>query len=176
MNAAKIDGNERLRRGLAGGAAAGAVAGLVLAAFLTVMNLTHGKDLWVALKGAALPFLGARAAQPGFDALAVCLGVVCHFAVSIGWGILFGVIVYGLSRNLTPVAGAVWGIVVWLGMYYVVLPAVGAGEVTRATPVSNAIVTHLLFGISLALGFLPYQRTVEHPTGFPTEHGAPLPH
>ena len=171
----KIETDERLRRGLGGGAVAGIIAGLVLAAFLTIMNVRHGQDVWVGLKGAALPFLGARVQQPGFDALAVLLGVVCHMAVSIGWGVLFGAIVYGFSKGLTVAAGAVWGIVVWLGMYYAVLPAVGAGDLPRHVPVVNAILSHVLFGLVLGIGFLPFQRTVTQTPRLPTEHHVPQP-
>jgi hypothetical protein len=167
--------SERWRRGLGGGIVAGIIAGAVLSVFMTIMNLTQGKDVWVGMKGAALPFLGERAHAPGFDAGAVVLGVLCHFAVSIGWGGLFGVIAYGLSKGMTVLAGALWGIVVWLGMYYAVLPLVGAGEVTRSTPVVQAITTHVLFGLVVGLGFLPYQRTVVRTSDFPTHH-APLPH
>jgi hypothetical protein len=166
--------SERWRRGIGGGFVAGIVAGLVLSVFMTAMNLSQGKDLWVGMKGAALPFLGERVHQPGFDATAVPLGILCHFAVSVGWGMLFGVIAYGLSKGMTVVAGAVWGIVVWLGMYYAVLPLVGAGEVTRNTPVPMAIATHVLFGLVVGLGFLPYQRTIARTSDFPTHH-APLP-
>jgi hypothetical protein len=170
-----MDEKERLRRGIGGGAVAGVVAGLILALFLTVMNLTHGQDLWVGLKGAALPFLGERVHQPGFDAVAVMLGVLCHTAVSVGWGVLFGAIAYGFSKGLTVAAGVVWGVVVWLGMYYAVLPAVGAGDLPRSIPVANAIASHVLFGITMALAFLPFQRAVARTPSAPTEFHAPQP-
>ena len=175
MDGTHIDGNERMRRGVGGGAVAGIVAGLVLAAFLTVMNLSQGKDFWVGFKGAALPFLGERVHQPGFDALAVSLGVACHMAISIGWGVLFGALAYGLSKGFTVAAGALWGAVVWIGMYYVVLPIVGAAEVTRSVPVLHAIATHVLFGLVMGLAFLPYQRSVVRTTDLP-RHQVPLPH
>lgn len=166
--------SERWRRGLGGGIVAGIIAGAVLSVFMTIMNLTQGKDIWVGMKGAALPFLGARVHEPGFDSVAVPLGILCHFAVSVGWGALFGVITYGLTKGMTVLAGALWGIVVWLGMYYAVLPLVGAGEVTRTVPVVHAITTHVLFGLVVGLGFLPHQRTIARTSSFPTHH-APLP-
>ena len=175
MEITEIAGNERMRRGVGGGVVSGLVSGLVLAVYLTVMNVAQGGDLWIAAKGAALPFLGERVHQPGFDAAAVLLGVLCHMAISIGWGALFGAIVYGLSKGLTVLAGIAWGIVVWIGMYYAVLPLVGAGDFARSVPVSSAIVTHVLFGLVLGIAFLPYQRTVTRTTDLPTHH-VPLPH
>jgi len=41
-------------------------------------------------------------------------------------------------RIPTNVLGALWGIVVWLGMYYVVLPLVGMGQVARSVPLAMA--------------------------------------
>jgi hypothetical protein len=43
-------------------------------------------------------------------------------------------------------------------MYYVVLPIVGLGEYAASTPLLMAIVSHLVFGLGVGLGFLPYQR------------------
>lgn len=147
------------RAALAGGAAAGAIAGAVLTAFMFVMALVKGLDPWqTSLKGAGAPFLGDAAMQPGFDLVPVLVGTLCHFAVSIGWGLLFGVIVYGWTRPMTMLAGAAWGIVVWLGMFYVVLPLVGQGEMTSQAKIGTAILYHVLFGIALGAGFLPFQR------------------
>ena len=83
------------------------------------MALVKGIDPWqTALKGAAAPLSGEAAMRPGFEAGPVLLGLVCHFAVSIGWGLLFGLVAYGVA----------WGIVVWLGMFYVVLPHATLGH------------------------------------------------
>jgi hypothetical protein len=141
-----------------GGVIAGILGGAVLSALLLVMNAAMGRDIWMALKGAGAPFLGERAHQPGFDGAAIALGVLCHFAVSIGWGVLFGLLCFGLSKPLTVVAGAFFGIVVWVGMYYVLLPAVGLGQAASSQPIATAILTHVLFGLVVGLGFLPFQQ------------------
>jgi hypothetical protein len=44
-------------------------------------------------------------------------------------------------------------------MYYVVLPLVGMGFVADQTPLAIAVVNHVVFGVAVALAFLPYQRT-----------------
>ena len=148
-----------------GGVVAGIIGGLVLAAILVVANIAAGGDGWAALKGAAAPFLGARAQADGFDGGAVALGLACHFAISILWGLLFAVISYGLSRGATVLAGALWGIVVWFGMFYLVLPVAGLPGVAQSTPLLDAIVSHLAFGLAVGVGFLPFQH--ERPTAPP---------
>lgn len=144
---------------LAGGAAAGAIAGAVLTIFMTVMALVKGLDVWSSVfKGASAPFFGEAATQPGFDLWPVVVGAICHFAVSIGWGLLFGLLFYGVSKPATVLAGALWGIVVWLGMFYVVLPVVGLGEMARQAPVLSGIIYHVVFGLAVGVGFLPFQQ------------------
>jgi hypothetical protein len=127
--------------------------------------------VWSGMKFAALPFLGERVMQPGFELGPVLLGVLCHFAVSVGWGILFGLIFYGVAKGATVAWGALWGVVVWLGMFYVVLPIVGAGQVAKMMPVPLALFEHVLFGLAVGLGFLPYQV----PRGIPLEVRRPAP-
>jgi hypothetical protein len=150
------------KRALGGGAAAGAIGGAVLAVFMTIMALVRGMDVWsTTFKGAAAPFIGDAATQPGFDAGPVLLGTAMHFVVSIGWGIGFGLLFYGLSRGATLLASLVWGLVVWIGMFWVVLPLAGLSEMAAAAPKSTGILYHLVFGLAVGLGFLPFQR--RHP-------------
>ena len=146
------------RQAAKGGAIAGIVAGAILALFLVATSLAGGRDIWMPLKGAGAPFLGERAMQPGFDAVALAVGALGHFAVSALWGAAFGLLFYGLSKGTTMVAGFFWGFAVWIGMYYLVLPLIGLGDMARGTPLSLAIIEHLLFGIVLGSAFLPFQR------------------
>jgi hypothetical protein len=142
---------------------------LVVALIGILGNLAEGRGFWLGLKGASAPFVGqARATAPGFDASAVLLGVIGHFAIAIVWGILFAAVVYGVTRATTVAAGLLWGLVVWAGMFYVVLPILGLGRMAHAVPAGAAIVQHLIFGVGTALGFLPYQR--EEPAGLARAH------
>jgi hypothetical protein len=159
------DGRERAAFG---GIAAGVVGGVVLSAYMLVTNLVSGRDPWVALKIAALPFFDLeRVVRPGFEVVPVLLGVATHFAVSVAWGLLFALIFYGLRKPMTVAAGAIWGIVVWAVMSYVALPVVGATEIVRSTPVAIALLEHMLFGVAVALAFLPFQRTRGLPAARP---------
>jgi hypothetical protein len=145
-----------------GGVVAGVIGGAVMEILLLITMRMHGGDIWAAMKGAATPFVHARAQQPGFDAPMVLLGLCCHFAISIIWGALFALLFYGLSKGATVIAGAFWGIVVWLVMYYAVLPIAGLAAAARGTPVANAVIMHVVFGLAVGLGFLPFQRTRTH--------------
>lgn len=145
-------------RAFGGGIVAGIVAGLVLAAINVGMNVAEGRDIWPALKGAGIPFLGERAAQPGFDLEAVLVGAGSHLGISIIWGLLFATLFNGASKLGTVALGAVWGVVVWLVMYYLVLPIAGFSELPKMVPMNQAVVMHVLFGVILGIAFLPFQR------------------
>jgi hypothetical protein len=153
---------------LGGGVLAGIFGGLVLTGVLIALAHSAGQDMWGAVKGASSPIYHDRAHLPGFDAGPVLLGLVGHFAISVVWGVLFAAIFYGLSRPATVLAGAAWGVVVWLVMYYLVMPFFGLAAAAAATPVVYAIALHVMFGMAVAIGFLPFQvhvRTV-HRTGY----------
>ncbi len=147
------------KRALEGGLAAGAIAGAALAVFMTVMCAIKGIDIWSnVFKGAAAPFIGEAAKAPGFEVGPVLLGAACHFAISMLWGAAFGLLVYGLSKPMTMLASLAYGALVWLGMYYVVLPLVGLGAMVKGAPIATAVVYHEIFGLALGAAFLPFQR------------------
>ena len=141
-----------------GAMVAGLVSGGVLTTMMTLMSALRGKDVWFGMKGAAAPFLGERAMTPGFDPIAVPMGLALHLFISIGWALGFASLFYGLSTKATVLAGAFWGADVWLGMYYVVLPLVGLASMRADAPMSRAVLYHVFFGLILALAFLPFQR------------------
>jgi hypothetical protein len=147
--------NYERKRAAIGGIVAGLVAGIVLALFMLVMNLLARQDIWLGMKLAGVPFLGEAATQPGFDAIPVVVGVATHMAISAAWGLGFGMLFYGLSKIATVLLGALWGVVTWFTMLYVVLPAFGLGELARAMPLQIALGEHVLFGVALAIAFLP---------------------
>lgn len=146
------------RHALRGGVVAGAAAGAILTVMMVTMSFARGNDVWYGIKGAAQPVLGDRAMLPGFDLMAVLLGFAIHIAISIAWAIPFAFVVLGLKRLATIAVGAAWGVLVWFGMYYVVLPLVGLETMVDDAPISRAIAYHLFFGVALALTFLPFQR------------------
>jgi hypothetical protein len=144
------------KESLRAGVFAGLAAGVLLTLFMTVMSSMRGNDIWYGIKGAAAPFLGARAMAPGFDPFAALLGFATHLAVSVAWAVPFALLFRGGGRAMTLAAGAAWGIPVWLGMYYVVLPLVGLASMQDDAPVLRAVAFHVIFGVFVSLGVMGY--------------------
>jgi uncharacterized membrane protein YagU involved in acid resistance len=154
-------GKEERRSAWKGGVVAGLIGGAVMAVFMMIMNAAKGMDVWMGAKMPGMPFLGQTAMEPGFAFGPVMIGMLSHFLVSIVWAVPFALLVYGFSRAATVGAGALWGIVVWLGMFYIVLPILGLGQIPKSMPVGLAVIEHVLFGVGTAVGFLPFQRRIE---------------
>ncbi len=141
-----------------GGAIGGIAGGLALTVFALAHALIEGADAWPVLKTAALPLYGTHVFAPGFELFPVLIGISNHFAIAMLWGAVFGVFAYGLPRVATLAAAFAWGLVVWFGMHFVVLRLMGWGEVTASMPIGLALFEHLLFGLAMGIGFLPFQR------------------
>ena len=160
----------QFRRAATGGAIAGLVAGIFTSVFLALTNAAKGHDVLQGLKFAGVPLLGKRALEPGFDHVAIVIGVFDHLVISMAWGFLFGLLFFGLSKGLTLLAGVLWGFVVWVVMLYVALPVLGFPPGGN-NPVPVAIFTHILFAVVLALVFLPFQHEIPTiPRRRPTPH------
>jgi hypothetical protein len=140
------------------GVFAGVTAGLFLILMMTVMSAARNKDVWYGIKGAAAPFLGERAMQPGFDLPAVGLGLITHLMISAGWAVIFALLFHGVSRLVTIVGGILWGFVVWIGMYYAVLPVVGLESMQHDASPGRAIAFHLLFSGAMTAAYFLYPR------------------
>ena len=140
------------------GAMAGLAAGVALLLGLLALDLFQGQDIWVSMKTAAAPIIGARAFEPGFALGPILLGLVIHLATSAAWGAPFGMICRNMGPNATVGMGLVWGLAVWMGMFRIALPLVGLGEMAGNVPTGRAIGEHLFFGVALAIAFLPYRR------------------
>ncbi len=149
---------EEVAPAIKGGVVAGLMGGAVLVVLMMGANLVRGIDLWGAWKLAGAPFMHGRALQPGPAGTPVIVGLLSHFAVSVAWGVPFALLVYGLRKGRTVIAGLGLGVVSWLGMFYVVLPLLGLRDTARAIPIGTAIFEHVLFGVATALAFLLFQR------------------
>jgi hypothetical protein len=156
----------QVERAAKGGVIGGLVSGVVISVFLAVIDAARGNDVLGGLKFASYPFFGDRVFEPGFDHVTIVAGIVTHLAVSMFWGTLFGLLFFGLSKRMTLFAGAFWGLMVWVVMLYVVLPVLGFFPGGN-NPIAMAIFTHVLFGVTLAAAFLPFQGDlppVQRPT------------
>jgi hypothetical protein len=166
----------RTAQSVAIGGLAGLVGGLVASMFMTAVAMSGGGDAWVAAKIAAAPFVGVRAMAPGFDGDAVILGVIGHVAVSAVWGALFGLVALRLPAPAAPAAGVLWGMIVWLVMYYVLLPVLGIRYVVTSTPLAVAAGQHMVFGLAVALTFVALRRWTGSSVRPEIRSGTPTPH
>jgi hypothetical protein len=151
-------GRQQTTIAITGGALSGILGGIALSLYMLLATIARGADPWLAFKFASVGFYGERALDRGFSADTVFWGILAHFAIAAGWGLLFGLLVFGASRGATVFAGVVWGFVVWIAMYHIVLPLAGLADITQGSSAAGAIIAHIIFGGSLAIGFLPFQR------------------
>src|SRR5689334_18833076 len=110
---------------LVAGIIAGIAAGVALTLVMLGVAIAIGQDPWLVAKSAALPFLGAAASTPGFDLTAVLVATLAHFAVAVAWGVLFALLLYRAPKAITVMAGPFFGVLVFIAMFYAVLPAIG---------------------------------------------------
>ncbi len=162
-----VTNRDEVRIALRGGAVAGLVGGLTLGLFVLIVAIWQHGYLWVPFKFPAAPLLGERVLAPGFDPLAIVLGLLVHAVVSIGWGVAFAFLAYGLPRRTTLLAGALFGILVWIGMFYLVLPILDLSYLAAQVPVALAILEHVLFGFAAGAAFVSFQRPVAAAAGTP---------
>lgn len=149
-----MDDADRCARG---GVAGGLTGGLALSLLTAFRSIDAHRDVWTQLKIPALPFFGARAMDAGFAFWPVAVGVATHLAFALSWGLLFAIFAYGLSRPATVLVAPLFGIVAWLTMFYVVLPLFGLGSLARLMPPRLVATEHIVFGLAVAVGFLPFQ-------------------
>lgn len=138
--------NERLNSGDAAvkGLFNGFIAGLTMAIVLVVAGLTRGVP--------AASTLDLFTPVPGSGPLG---GGLAHLAVSGIYGMLFGLIWSGASRlvwwksGIWPAifAGAIYGLLLWLGAQYILLPTTGAA--LGSLPPAQFLIAHLVYGLIL---------------------------
>ena len=97
--------------------------------------------------------VGASAYQGGLSSAA--LGLFFDFIVAIGWGACF-VIAYHLIpfvRRWVVASGLIFGVIVMLTMFYIVVPIGRAQHPSTAIPpLLNSLIAHtLFFGLPVAL-------------------------
>src|SRR6266542_2991858 len=134
-----------------GGALAGLGGGLAMAVVAAIIATSMGQDIWQEAKQiAAIVYGPAALAQPGFDAGPVLVGSLIHLVVSALLGALFGILTRRVLRLTsdfwTPVlAGLIYGMLIWLVAYFVVLPLLNPALLDLYAPAF--IVQHLVYGM-----------------------------
>ena len=138
----------RLRAGIG----AGIIGGIVSAAWGLLVSPILGTDPIAETRLAAGALLGAAATAPGSAPLII--GALSHMAVSIAWGVVFALFCGGRSAGATLAAAVPFGIVVWIAMFHVVLPLLGAAWIVAGFSTARAMTEHVVYGVGVALGLL----------------------
>ncbi len=139
-----------------GGAIAGFLAGAVMVLLSPILSLITNVNIWVPPKliAATAPWInGATATQPGFEFAPVLTGTVIHFLVSTVLGMLFGLFFRGLRLpsdfGLPLLIGLVYGILIFLGAFFVILPLVNPTLVQFS--MGPVLAQNLAFGVCLGI-------------------------
>ena len=142
-----------LREQILAGLAAGIAGGVLIDLFLFAVELAGGTP--AARLAGNFAFIAATLLGPGAYAspAAVPLGVVLHFAVSVGWALGYVYLVRSQPQLLTRpiISGAGFGLTVYVFMQIVLLTA---GQYHRPSPgvLGTQLAAHLVFfGIPVAL-------------------------
>jgi len=146
-----------------GGVPGGLVAGLAGGTFLAWACFFLGLWSGDTAVGVRLPILCLFGKAGAHGLLAVLAGFGGHVFVSLVWGGVFGLLFYGHTKAVTLFMGPVWGAIVYWIMLGWVMPAFGQAALAKALPVGPALALHMCFGLSVALVFLRYQKTIPIP-------------
>jgi hypothetical protein len=134
------------------GAITGLLGGLVLVVAAAVTGAIIGVPPADFARGISAVFRGdAAMAGAGGDVL---LGLVVHFAVAVATGVLFAWLIGRATSDGKALVGAlVYSLAVWAIMLYVVARAAAPQfvTITEAAPWWAWLVSHLLYGVPLAL-------------------------
>ncbi len=141
-----------MKRGIGIGAwMLGAVVGALVMDAVAVL-WAGPAGAWPALKCPAFPF----AMHPGFNLPVLLASQLGHGIVAIAWGILFGLLFAKKSAATLLLAGPLWGIVVLVAMYFVVLPAFDMEGYVKQTNLLHALALHVGYGVGLGAVMASY--------------------
>src|SRR5215470_6552317 len=143
------------------GAIAGMIGGAMMAMFTMLATITYlGMGFFTPLYVIASPLTGRQAMMTAmhggtfyFTLGPAVLGLVVHMLWSALWGIVFGLLAYGLHlRGVAAVIGGlVYGVLVMLAMSFIVAPIVGAPNFFQLLGWPTWTIGHVLFGMVVGL-------------------------
>lgn len=134
---------------------AGLVASIAMGMLAMIISSLVGGSFWapmIYIAAAVMPGLQTVGPHPGFALMPVMLGLLGHMMNSVVLGLIFSAVAlrYVRGRWALVGAGVVWGLVVFLAMELVVLPAVDPIMLRMKPPAF--LLVHLMWGA--VLGFL----------------------
>jgi hypothetical protein len=147
---ATVTVSNRAAVSIGAGVTGGILGGILIDAFLAIANQTPIVAIWQFVASALVG--PAAFSSPSY----AVLGFAMHFAISIGWGVIFA----GLASGPLPalvrrpwLSGIAYGIVVMLAMTTgLVLAHVGGGGAPSAAMLVKSLIAHtVFFGVPIAL-------------------------
>ena len=132
------------------GAYAGIIAGaLFLTLEMFLIKVLGGGHLWdpVRLSASIAMGNGAVASERPITSDILFVGLLVHFLLSIWYAVLLGILIHKLKPSLAVMGGAGFGLLMYLFHFYVL-----AGIYPWVVDFRGgiALVTHLIFGMSVA--------------------------
>jgi uncharacterized membrane protein YagU involved in acid resistance len=140
------------------GAVAGLVGGVAMAVVGALIATAMSTDIWLTPERiAALVFGPVAAATPGFDAAPVIVGSLLHLALSALFGAVYALLISKVLRVTTEygapvVGGLVYGLLIWLVAYFIVLPVLNPLLLDVYAP--SFIIQNLVYGTVLGLVYM----------------------
>ncbi|GAB4206133.1 MAG: hypothetical protein OHK0022_32900 [Roseiflexaceae bacterium] len=138
-----------------GGALAGLGGGIAMAVAAALISLAQGGDIWLESRQiATLVYGGSVATEGGFATGPVIVGTLLHFLFSALFGAIFGILMRRVLKlptdfGLPLLCGLLYGFMIWMGAYFVVLPALNSPLLSSYAP--SFIIQHLIYGMVTGL-------------------------
>jgi hypothetical protein len=155
------------------GAITGMIGGAVMAMFTMIASATYlGMGFFTPLYAIASPLVGQQALMTSlhqgvfsFALGPALLGLVGHMMWSALYGMIFGLIAYGvhLKGLAAVISGLVYGVLVMLLMSFVVAPIAGAPNLLHLLGGLSFTLGHLLFGLVVGLWPVLRPQDFAHP-------------
>ena len=150
-----IDTGWWIKHGLIGGI----VAGISMMIVEMIIAALMGMDAFMPPRMIAGIALGKSAMDPSTPLMTAALsGMLLHIVLSIVYGVIFALVVANIRAVQAPaaviVAGAVYGLLLWLINFYIIAPPAGwVWFPTMANPVQQVISHVIGFGLVLGVYF-----------------------
>jgi hypothetical protein len=138
-------------------AIAGLGGGIAMAIVAALIAISRQGDIWLEAKQIAAVVYGPAAiTQPALATNAVLLGSLLHLIVSALLGLLFGLLSHRVLRLTTDfgmalLTGMIYGMLIWLLAYFVILPQIDAALLETYVPAY--IVQHIVYGVVTGLHY-----------------------
>jgi hypothetical protein len=159
LQAASVSGlNVASRKIEVAGALAGLAGGIAMSAIGALISFAIQESVWRTPKQIAAFLFGSTAlASPGFDFAPVLVGSLIHLALSMLFGVLYAILISRVFRVTTEygapvVGGLVYGLLIWLVAYFIVVPILNPALLDVYAP--SFIIQNLVYGTVVGLVYM----------------------